>query len=436
LSRACWAVALTLAACSGSDSGTGQQTAGGVIVDPVDDASYVFDPAIVRTYDIQLAAADLATLNANPSAEQYVTGSVRIDGVDVPSVGVRYKGSVGAFLRPCTASRLGEPAGAKTGKCSIKLAFDHVDPDGRFHGLRKLNLHSMNHDPSMMRDRLGYEMFRQTGVPASRAVHARVLFNGALEGLFAVVEEVDGRFTRTRFPDGGEGNLYKEIWPYHTDPAAYLAALQTNEDEMPSVEKMLGFSAAIGEGMAAMESWIDRDMTLRYLAADRVMINDDGIFHWWCSAGGQGNNPGGLGNHNYFWYEATNESRLWLIPWDMDSAFAGSDFVRIEPAWNEPGQCTCSQRIGAQRAASCDPLIKLWAEWGVDYEQAVDAFIEGPFAAENVDPLLGAWEAQISDAVQEAAGRNSAPSVSAWHDALQSLRAGIASMRANRGRGQ
>ena len=50
------------------------------------------------------------------------------------------------------------------------------------------------------------------GVMGLRSVHAIVKINGEVSGLYALVEEVDGRFTRTNF-ENGEGNLYKGIMP-------------------------------------------------------------------------------------------------------------------------------------------------------------------------------------------------------------------------------
>ena len=46
-----------------------------------------------------------------------------------------------------------------------------------------------------------------------------------LERLFALVEEVDGRFARSRFSESGKGNVYKEVWPVHTSPTPYREAL-------------------------------------------------------------------------------------------------------------------------------------------------------------------------------------------------------------------
>jgi hypothetical protein len=403
-----------------------------VVSEPADEAAYLFDQGALRTYNVVVAEADLAIIDANPAAEQWVTGMLEFEGKQYGPLGVRYKGSVGAFFAPCMGGRLGAPQGPKQGKCSVKLGFDHVDENARFFGLRKLNFHSMNGDPSMMRDRLGYSMFRDMGVAAPRAVHARLTFNGRLEGLFAVVEQVDGRFARSRFTEGGEGNVYKEIWPLHDDPGVYARALETNQGPAPSVEGMIHFKQAVDAEPAAIEAFLDRAYMLRYIAVDRVIVNDDGPFHWWCARGGQGNNPNGVGNHNYYWYEAIASARFWLIPWDLDSSFDASPFVHIAPEWTAQGSCVCQSPAG-QRAPSCDRLIQHFGTWRADYEVAVDDLLQGPFAPNNVDAKLGAWIAQIEGSVEESAGLNGAPTASTWHAAVSGLRGKIATARDARG---
>ena len=405
---------------------------GGVIPEPTDEAAYVFDQGALRTYNLIVAEDDLANINGNPAAEQWVTGLLEFEGKQYGPLGIRYKGSVGAFQLPCMGGTPGAPRGPKQGKCSVKIGFDHADENARFFGLKKLNFHSMNKDASMMRDRLGYSLFREMGLAAPRAVHARLLFNGRLEGLFALVEQVDGRFARSRFTEGGEGNAYKEIWPIHDDAATYVRALETNQSPTTSVAGMLRFKQAIESGPDAILDWLDRPYMLKYIAVDRVTINDDGAFHWWCTPGGQGNNPAGIGNHNYYWYEAVANNRFWLIPWDFDHTFDNSTFVRITPEWTAEGPCTCTTMFG-QLAPSCDRLIRHWGSWRPDYELAVDAFLQGPFAANNVDAKLATWVSQIQSSVEENAGRNGAPAASAWQTAVNDLMAKIATARASRG---
>jgi spore coat protein CotH len=401
--------------------------------EPSDEASYVFDQAQLRTYNLIVAQADLDTINKNPAAEMYVPAGMEFEGKTYGPYRMRYKGSAGAFLPPCTLGVDVSPPSPKFGKCSIKVDFDQSDPQARFYGLKKLNFHSMDQDPSMLRERLTYSLFRDMNVAAPRAAHARLLINGKLEGLFAVVEQVDGRFTRARFGEGGQGNLYKEVWPTYSDASVYVAALENNTTQ-PNVQRMLDFASAVDNGPDAFASFIDRDYMLRYIAVDRLTVNDDGIFHFWCDKIAQGNNPGDYGNHNYYWYEAKDAQRFWLIPWDLDFAFEARADCLVYPAWTASAACVCGNKnYGIQRPASCDKVVSIFKAWLADYDVKVDTFIAGPFEANKVNDKLDAWAAQIQSAVGESAFLNGAPLVSTWQASVAQLKVNIANARSNRG---
>lgn len=408
-----------------------------VTAEPQDDASYVFDGTQVRTFEIEVSPENLAMLDANPAAEQYVTGTLKFEGKTYEGVGVRYKGSKGSFLVPCTAATsLLQPPGPKTGKCSIKIDIDHTDAEARFFGMKKVQLQAMARDTSLLRERLSYGLYREMGVAAPRTSHARVLINGQLEGVFLLVEQIDGRFTRPRFPDGGKGNLYKEVWPLYTDASTYVSALETNEDDNPSVDNMLAFQRDLAAGMDSASRWLDRDYTLSYLAVDRVLMNDDGVMHWYCG-GALGANPGPVANHNYYWYEATDSARFWLVPWDLDNALdPAAAIVHITSEWSAtPASCECTFDISGsfQRAPACDPLIANLALWRADYDQRVEAFLAGPFAAPAVQAKLEAWTQQLQPFVEEAAGLHGAGSKDDFLYAVHELGEVIDSAREHRG---
>lgn len=412
---------------SPADPAAGAPLAGEVIGEPNDDAVAIFDHDQLRSYDILVAPADLAAADAQPSAETYIPARLSFEGMEYGPLMMRYKGSNGSFQAPCTKGGLD---GAKDGKCSFKLAFDEVDPEARFFGLRKLNFHSLNSDESMLRERLGYALFREFGVAASRAVHARVYINGVFQGLYGVVEQIDGRFTRARFTDGGEGNLYKEVWPLHDDPERYLSRLETNEDDNPSMQNMLDFKRAIEVSADETARFLDLDYLTRFIAVDRVIINDDGTFHFYC----QPNGSSPPANHNYYWYEGMTSAQFWIIPWDLDHSFDSAPWAHVEPAWSVEAACTCNAVADAyQTPASCDPLVSRFAEWTDMYEQQVDEFLAGPFAKSKVDAKLNAWSAQIEPVVMEAEGLNLAPSYAEWQEALSEFRTKIDSARQNRG---
>ena len=134
-------------------------------------------------------------------------------------------------------------------KLSTKVKINWEDSDDTFYEVKKLQFHSQNLDPTKMHERLGYWLFRETGVPAPRSVHARLIINGQFNGIYALTEQIDGRFTRENFDDG-TGNLYKEIWPITNSgvpmPAEPLQnALKTNEDEDPRFEIIQQFAQAV-----------------------------------------------------------------------------------------------------------------------------------------------------------------------------------------------
>jgi spore coat protein H len=430
LQRAVCVLAL-LSACggdddsnSGSDGGPGGGDAGPIGGDP----AVIFDESTIRTYEVDVEQADWDWLNENATLEQYVPATLHFEGETWSEIGIRYKGGYGSLFTCFNAQ--GERI---CDKLSIKLAFDEYDPEGRFYSLKKLNFHSMEADPSHMHDAVVYKLFRDQEVPAPRTAYARLLVNGELLGLFAVVEQIDGRFTRARFPDGGEGNLYKEVWPQHTTEQPYLDALETNEDEAPTADKMVRFAQALAaageEGFAGViESWMDADQLMRYMAVARLADHWDDIVAWYCV----GAQP--CFNHNFYWYESTTEDRVWLIAWDVDHTFEEPSPVRTYygmPDWDEvDADCTpVDIFLGVQgRAPACDPFIRGMATQLWDrYAAASQALIDGDFA----DAAMNARIDQLRDLIDEAVAEDpNGPSVSAWNAAVTDLRQIVMDKRA------
>jgi MYXO-CTERM domain-containing protein len=395
--------------------------------EPDDEVAFLYDQAQLRTFELRLEEDDLAFLDANPAAEEYVPGTLIFDGTEYGPVGVRYKGSVGAFMGCTAGGNPFDPSGPKIcPKINFKVSFNEYDPDGRFFGVKKLLFHAMNQDDSMMRERLGYWLFREMDVPAPRAVHVRVLVNGEYAGVFVNVEYIDGRFTRSHFDDG-EGNLFKEVWPTASDlqPEVtepwLLEHLRTNEDEDPSMEHMLAFSEAAShedgnERAAAIQASMSVEHTMRFIAVDRTIRADDGPFHFYCPNFGEMDGSICM-NHNYYLYEEANADRLYLIPWDLDNAFVvvrengmnPDTFTTVLDEWDDhdvqceaiPGMITELPLL--QMPPSCDPLIAgLGCLFHKEYEAAVEELLDGPFHADTVEQRLAEWEAQIADAVDEA----------------------------------
>lgn len=403
---------------------------------PGQGSAYLFDDTQLRTYELIVAPADWEQLNGNIRAEEYVPATLRFEGIDYAGAGVRYKGAVGSLqnqgpideIAPCFDAG-GNYLPANCPKLSLKVSFNEYDSEGRFFGVKKLQFHSMHADPSKLREALAYSLFRDSEVYAPRTAFARVVVNGELLGLYVLVEQIDGRFTRERFPDGGKGNLYKEAWPVAQTAQPYLDALKTNEDENPSVDKMVRFATALASATdqtfeATLEQWMDVDLLVRKMAVDRAIDHWDGIVAWYC--------PGlACFNHNYYWYESTTEDRVWLIPWDVDRSLDAPPPIRTTygmPDWDETTSCDpIAIFFGITgRPPHCDSFIGRMADQLWDrYAAASRVLLDGPYSVAAVDPKLDRWAALIADAVEEDPHLDS----SSWQAAVLDLRADVADLR-------
>lgn len=402
------------------------------------DSDFIFDQEALHTFELKLPPASLAEIDANPAAEQYVEGSLIFNGDTLSPVGIRYKGSVGAFVGCLSGSDWSNPSGHKIcTKLSMKVKINWNGREEKFYGLKKLQFHSMNLDDSQMRERLGYWLFREMGVPASRSVHARLVINGEYSGLYALTEQIDGRFTRYNFEDG-TGNLYKEIWPVKMNGQPYselhyLDALKTNEDENPSAEMIRTFGQEISNSdesniQSVVSNWMNVDEIIAYAVVDRTIRVDDGPFHWYCGGGD-------CDNHNYYWYEEPTEGTMHLIPWDLDNAFENiiSNVNPVTPIADDWGEITNNCQpfsYGAyqiqQWSAACDKLTAGWVSFSDEHEHTLMEFKEGPLSAAQADAMLDVWETQIRDATVEASQMHGdAISISQWENSLNQLRAQV-----------
>ncbi len=419
---------------SDSDADSDADTDTGDVVHPDDE---IFDPDVIHTYELEIAPEDWEWLNDNATLEQYVQGALLYDGEGgrerYENIGVRYKGGFGA-LQSCF-----DWLGRRTyAKLSIKVSFNEYDSAGRFHDLRKLQFHSMNKDPSQMRERIAYDLFRESGVRTARTAYARLFVNGEDLGLFVLVEQFDGSFTDRHFdPEGGDGNLYKEVWPMHGAEQPYVDALQTNE-EVADVSGMTSFAAALAAAgdetfLDVLGEWTDLESMWNYVAVDRGLSHWDGITAWYCVGAGGAE----CFNHNFYWYEQESQDRMWLVPWDMDHSLTPSPWETYYdvPAWLEQvDDCSPTEiwpGVGV-RAPSCDPLIDRIGRMGGGsgkggWAEAGGRFLDGPFAEAKVLGTIDALEAQISDIVADDAN---GPGLTDFGAAVDELRALVPQLRA------
>ncbi|HET9957879.1 MAG TPA: CotH kinase family protein, partial [Polyangiaceae bacterium] len=220
---------------SGGLSGSGS---GGATTPPVKPlpGDVVFEEGRVLEFRMSLSDADWLHLEEHGDDEEYLPASATIRGdgfaeTKFTRVGLRHKGAYS--LERCFDNPDGvREDSAECRKLSYKIKFDEYVSESRLDGLKRINLHASATDPTKLRELLAYDTYRSFGVDAPRARPAKLYINDQFQGLFIAVEEIDGRYTKAHYPEGPDGNVYKEIWP-HPDQTkeSYQAALETNEDE-------------------------------------------------------------------------------------------------------------------------------------------------------------------------------------------------------------
>ncbi|MGL1934507.1 MAG: CotH kinase family protein [Fibrobacterales bacterium] len=274
-----------------------------------DSTRFIYHHDSLYTYELLIEPKDLAFLDEEPKREEYVPAAMVFRGDTIGDILVRYKGSKGAWT-PC-----GEKA--KICNLSMKVKFNTDGyPDRLFYGLKKLQFHSMNHSQSRLSERFAYFAYREMGVAASRAVHARLMINGKLEGLFLVVEQIDGRFTRYHLNDD-EGNVYKHYWPLADDQmntdAILNENLKTNEEEadhsvVKAFESDLDAVGTQADALAEfLKKWEMTDIIARQVVTATAVFDWDGPYLGAWDSG-----------HNTYWAVLPRTEKIIMIPWDMD----------------------------------------------------------------------------------------------------------------------
>jgi spore coat protein H len=378
----------------------------------------------IHDYAITIDPGVWATLIANATREEYVPAALTAAGVNLGTVGLRFKGSNGTLLTCFQGGKQICP------KASFKIKFDHVDPKGRFFGLKRINLNASADDRSAMHERLAFELFQQMGIPAPRSAFARVTLNGEPLGLYVAVEEVDGRFAADRWPQQGDGNIYKEIWPGNAGSADFTPALKTNEDNPNhhafSVLNNLVKTANPHDLGLILDEWLDVDYLMRYLAIDDAIVNWDGLRSFYCDDSGVY-----CGNHNYNWYQDETKNHFWVVPWDLSQTFRLYDPFWKIPRWNAR-DVDCSQRGvtpkgNLLRSGGCDRVLTTLAQIGGSAYDHARSAIAARWDALAPSTTIDRW-ARLIEPVVLVDGRG--PGLAGWRLAIKELKRDLEVIRA------
>jgi hypothetical protein len=241
-------------------------------------------------------------------------------------------------------------------KMQFVLAFNKIDPDGRFMGLRKIELDMPRSDHSFLRQRLGLYYERSLGLPAQCANNARLVINGAYYGLYTNLEHMDKEFLQREFPDQADGDLWDAGRTIETNETTFDWA---HIDQFWQIQDV-GQLAQLTDLDAALEIW----------AAEALMPDGDGYYG---------------GSHNYFLYDHPTRGFVWLSH-DLDAAidFRAPDIGPI--FWRRDREPAPHYLLVANDPAWRDKYVAAMRRARAGYDVA------------DLESQVDAWEAQILDA--------------------------------------
>ncbi|MDD3323309.1 MAG: CotH kinase family protein [Paludibacter sp.] len=344
----------------------------------------------------------------------WVPCSFKYNGKEWYNVGVRYKGN----------SSLQSAYQSGNKKLSLKLDFNQFGSEypalenQRFYGFKQLNLNNNYNDASLMREKIGADLFRQFGLAASQTTFCVVYLNNGSTtqyyGVYALVEEVDDTVLDSQFTDGS-GNLYKP----DGDAATFASGtydtselyLKTNVDagnysDIKALYDVVNSSLRTSDvetWKSNLEKVMDVNVFLKWLAANTVIQNWDTY---------------GKMSHNYYLYNNPSNNLLTWIPWDNNESL-------------QEGKQSGSLSLSLSEVGTGWPLIRYLIaidEYKQIYNGYLQQFIDEVFIPANMITTYSSYYTLLKDYVYaEQSGYSYLTSDSQFDQAVATLKTHVQS---------
>jgi len=253
---------------------------------------------------VDMTATDLEQMLANGAQEQEYRASVTWGGQALSNVSIRTKGN----------SSLRSVAGSDSKRFSFKLDLNQFVDWQSLNGIGTINLNNNFSDPTYMREYLSYEAMESLGIPTPERTWVRLSLNGEPWGLYLAVEQVGTPFLERHFGES-TGDLYKPAsqagqgadLKWYGDAYANSPGIVYKGKGQTDHQPLLDLLDALNNNGGDLETVLDIDSVLKYMAACTVMVSTDSYM--------------GQFAHNYYLYE--QNGRFSVIPWDFNMSFGG-----------------------------------------------------------------------------------------------------------------
>lgn len=335
----------------------------------------LFDDSFL--HEIRISEMDTTVIDF---VKEYQQVQITIDGEFLDSVGVKEKGNISL-----SAPNLRIPFKIKTNKYVKGQEYDEI---------KEFTLNNSYQDPTMMREKMTYDICAEMGLFSMRTAFAKLYINDVYWGLYTIVEGKDELFKHrfdNRKSDVMEsfelGNMcYRGATraDYKNTDFGFEYYAVENGDETTTWERFISMLDKVNNTPATdYATEADKSLNLRdfftYQAINVYLMNMDSYIAF-------------EGNQIYVYDE--NEERFQVIPWDFNASFG---------LWNTNNFTPDTYPIVPQRIDNGCIASKIneVPEMRNFYMDAMCRLANEVCSPAKMEQIINKWKAQIRQAVYD-----------------------------------
>jgi len=281
----------------------------------------LFDDSRVSSVYIDISTDSLAVIMTDVLSDHYFKAQFIFDdgqGNDtLQDVGFRLRGNTSRYAQ----------------KKSFKISFNEYVSGRKYQGVKKINLNAQHNDPTMIREKLFYDLWKKAGMKERRTSFVKLYVNQVYYGLYTNLEEMEKEWVSRVYAENS-GNLYKCTYPADLQylgenqqtykdltntsvTGGRVYELQTNktDDDYTGLVTLIHTLHLPYDTLFAdtVSKYIDVDEYLKSLAMDVATGNwDDYAYNM----------------NNYYLYDNPANGQFDYIAYDCDNTF-GVDWMGI-----------------------------------------------------------------------------------------------------------
>ncbi|PIF02355.1 MAG: hypothetical protein CR996_00275 [Draconibacterium sp.] len=316
------------------------------------------------------------------NTKKYQQLKMIVDGNIVDSIGFKRKGNISQYSDP--------------NKKAIKIKTNKYVKGKKYDGIKEFTLHINYQDPTMMREKLTYDICAEMGLFSLRAAFAKVYINDDYWGLYTIVEGKDEIYKQVfdnKDMDVIESLDLGDMCYISDNPTDY--DYDNNSSELPTYQLENGDPATAWVRFATMidkanntpnntyvdtvSKYLNLEDFFKYQAINVYLMNMDSYISF-------------KGNQIYVYDTVAN---LWqIIPWDFNASFGLWNTNNYSPSTYEMIPNAISNGCIAGKLNEIPELKEYYLNAMCQLNDIVGD-------TTNYSSKIDTWKAQIQQAVYE-----------------------------------